>query len=372
MKSNPDYEHLVCPVEYKFVDENKGIVEGYASVFHNEDRNREIMEPGAFKKTLLEQSSWPFLDSHRWDIAHTLGSIIAASEDSKGLQYRAQLSNAPSVQDARIKMLEGHIKLNSIWHKVIRDRFVRNAETKAVRRHLDEVRLYEISALPVAANDQADIVRVKGVGAGIIPFEDLAIAPREHEWDADAAFKRVIEWAGGAQDESKMNWTRFRRAFVCCDPENPDQAASYKMPIADVVNGDLLAIPRAIFAAAKSVKRGEEDDDEAAMRTNLGRYFEKMAVEFHDEKIVAPWEKKSIDALVLDARSLGVYDIGQIREAAGEILGLLKPEERKQILDTLSAGPGNPTHGSERDAGLTRLKRRSVLLNSEIARRRFS
>jgi HK97 family phage prohead protease len=431
MKANPESEQLICGVEYKFVDENKGIVEGYASVFDNEDLNREVVEHGAFKKTIGERVNRgvvPFLDSHQWNIAHTLGSIVAASEDSKGLQYRAQLSNAPSVQDARIKMLEGHIKLNSIGHKVIVDKYVRNAETKAVRRHLHEVKLLEISALPVAANELADIVRVKSV----MPFEDLPLAPRETKWEVTASFKRVAEWAGatfdgdGNIDESKMNWTRFRRAFVGCDPENPDRSASYKMPIADVIAGDLVAIPNAIVAAAKSA-------DEDSLR-HLDRYLEKIETKAGDnekpygdvsyadpgyqsdgqkrypidtaEHVRAAWSyinqgkdsdkysatqlaaikgrieraakkfgidisKKSVDALIVEARELGVYDVSQIRDAAFGLLGILTPAERKQILDEFSAGPGNTTHGSERDARLAQLKRRSVLLNSEITQRRI-
>src|ERR1039458_2263644 len=91
MGPNAESEQLICGVEYKFVDDNKGIVEGYASVFGNEDLNREVVEHGAFKKTIQERISRgvvPFLDSHQWNIAHTLGSIIAAAEDSKGLQDR--------------------------------------------------------------------------------------------------------------------------------------------------------------------------------------------------------------------------------------------------------------------------------------------
>jgi HK97 family phage prohead protease len=431
MKANPESEQLICGVEYKFVDENKGIVEGYASVFDNEDLNREVVEHGAFKKTIGERVNRgvvPFLDSHQWNIAHTLGSIVSASEDSKGLHYRAQLSNAPSVQDARIKMLEGHIKLNSIGHKVIVDKFVRNAETKAIRRHLHEVKLLEISALPVAANELANIVGVKSV----VPFEDLPIAPRETAWDGAAAFKRVVEWAGGVYvdgnlDESKINWTRFRRAFVSVDPENPDQATAYKMPIADVMSGDLVAVPSAIRAAARAT------DASADALAHLDRYLEKMETKAGDEPygdvayadpgyqsdgqkrypidtaehVRAAWSyinkgtdsdkysatqlasiksrieaaakkfgidisKKSVDALIVEARELGVYDVSQIRDAAFGLLGILTPAERKQILDEFSAGPGNTTHGSERDARLARLKRRSVLLNSEITQRRIS
>ena len=205
MKANPECEQLICGVEYKFVDKDKGIVEGYASVFDNEDFNREVVEPGAFKKTIQDMTARgafpPFLDSHQWNIAHTLGSIIALSEDSKGLHYRAQLSSAPSVQDARIKMIEGHIRLNSIGHKTIRDSFKRDAETKAVTRHLHEMRLYEISALPVAANDRAAIINVKSV----CTFQDLPIAPRDQEWVPEAALKRVREWAG--QIDGEFNWT---------------------------------------------------------------------------------------------------------------------------------------------------------------------
>ena len=38
-------------------DENKGIVKGYASYFDNMDADKDIIRPGAYKKTIMENGS---------------------------------------------------------------------------------------------------------------------------------------------------------------------------------------------------------------------------------------------------------------------------------------------------------------------------
>lgn len=397
MKPNPDFERMIFPAEFKFTgpggDADESFVEGYANIFGNLDHNGDLVRPGAFKKTIQERVSKglvPFLDSHQWDAAHTIGTVVDAREDHKGLHFRARLSNAPSAQDVRQKMLEGHIKRLSIGFAPVRESYERAEDTgrdagaarKSIVRHLHEVKLFEVSAVPIAANEEATITNIKAA----VPFQDLPLAEREREWDADAARKRVAHWAGGGEQASKINWTRYRRAFLWYDREKAEQVEGYKLPIADLINGELRAIPRAIFAAAEAVDgaRGgaELGDDQQAVKANIERYYEKMAREFHDDSIVAPSERKSLDLIVLDARKLGVYDLGDIRAAAAELLGVLSPEDRALLIEELSAGPHPSTlrweqrphllpQSSGRGDGdaFARLRRRASLLGSELTRR---
>ncbi len=115
MKSNPDFERIVLPADFKLLRDGaaESFVEGYANVFSNLDHNGDVVRPGAFKKTIQERVTKglvPFLDSHQWDAAHTIGTVTEAHEDQKGLRFRARLSNAPSAREVRQKMLEGHIR----------------------------------------------------------------------------------------------------------------------------------------------------------------------------------------------------------------------------------------------------------------------
>ena len=76
---------------------------------------------------------------------------------------------------------------------------------------------------------------------------DLPIAGRDVEWDAAAADKRVQEYAGG---KDSMDWAKYGKAFFYVDEANKELLGSYKLGFADVIDGELTAIPRGIFAVA--------------------------------------------------------------------------------------------------------------------------
>ncbi len=80
----------------------------------------------------------------------------------------------------------------------------------------------------------------------VTPFQALPLADREREWDANAAKKRVRRWAGSDDGPN----TRHRDAHVWYDADQRDEFGSYKLPIADVVDGRLTAVPRGVMAAA--------------------------------------------------------------------------------------------------------------------------
>jgi len=80
----------------------------------------------------------------------------------------------------------------------------------------------------------------------VVEYQELPLAGKDRRWDGDAAEKRVRAWAGA---EDKPN-ERLRKAFLWYDEKAPDKFGSYKFPIADVIRGQLKAVPRAIIAAA--------------------------------------------------------------------------------------------------------------------------
>ncbi|MER6950769.1 hypothetical protein ABT294_42815 [Nonomuraea sp. NPDC000554] len=115
----------------------------------------------------------------------------------------------------------------------------------------------------------------------VTKFQDLPLADRDREWDADAAEKRVREWAGGPGPT-------YRQAFVWYDADNADELGAYKLPIADVVDGELEAVPRAVFAAAAVVEgaRGGvkvPEEDVGPIKRHLATYYAKIGE-------TPPWE----------------------------------------------------------------------------------
>jgi hypothetical protein len=111
----------------------------------------------------------------------------------------------------------------------------------------------------------------------VVDFQDLPLADRDREWDGDEANTRVREWAG-VEDEPN---DRYRKAFVWYEPDDADKFKGYKLQIADVVNGDLTAVPRGVFIAAAVMQgsRGGVDlprGDIDGVKAHLARYYEKM------------------------------------------------------------------------------------------------
>jgi hypothetical protein len=108
----------------------------------------------------------------------------------------------------------------------------------------------------------------------VTSFQDLPLAERDREWDGAGAEKRVREWAG-AQDEPNQ---KYRDAHVWYDNERKDNFTAYKLLIADVVDGRLVAVPRGVFAAAAVMQgsRGGVDlppSDIDRVKSHLAKYY---------------------------------------------------------------------------------------------------
>src|SRR5689334_8675285 len=118
----------------------------------------------------------------------------------------------------------------------------------------------------------------------VTAFQDLSLADRDRSWDGDAAEKRVRKWAG-AQDEPNE---KYRDAHVWYDADKKENFTAYKLLIADVVGGKLVAVPRGVMAAAAVMQgsRGGVDLPESdidRVKSHLAKYYKKM-----DD--TPPWE----------------------------------------------------------------------------------
>jgi hypothetical protein len=118
----------------------------------------------------------------------------------------------------------------------------------------------------------------------VTAFQDLPLADRDREWDGAAAEKRVRAWAG-AEDEPNA---KYRDAHVWYDADAKQNFTAYKLLIADVVGGKLVAVPRGVFAAAAVMQgsRGGVDlpaKDVDRVKSHLAKYYAKL-----DD--TPPWE----------------------------------------------------------------------------------
>src|SRR4051812_18956094 len=111
----------------------------------------------------------------------------------------------------------------------------------------------------------------------VTAFQDLPLADRDRAWDGDAADKRVRQWAGATDEPNE----EYRNAHVWYDKDRKDNFTAYKLLIADVVDGKLMAVPRGVMAAAAVMQgsRGGVDLPRAdidRVKSHLGKYYRKM------------------------------------------------------------------------------------------------
>lgn len=130
------------------------------------------------------------------------------------------------------------------------------------------------------------------VSEGVVPFQDLPLTDKGRSWDESSARKRIADWARGS-DKDKVDWKKYKKAFLYFDDSKKDAFTGYKYPIADVVDGSLKAVPKAIYSAAAYLNRGDiSSEDKKSMQKHLAKYYSKLGEE-------PPWKQKKEGADML-------------------------------------------------------------------------
>tara|TARA_A100001391_G_scaffold108416_3_gene72840 strand:+ start:892 stop:1572 length:681 start_codon:yes stop_codon:yes gene_type:complete len=137
------------------IDEDKNIVKGYGSYFDNVDSDKDIIRKGAYQKT-IEENGHRVKYLYQHNMMQPIGKMDELYEDEKGLVFTATIPKTSLGKDIIELMKAGVITENSVGILPI------VKEDKGDYREIKEVKLYEISAVTLAANDQAKIMDVKG------------------------------------------------------------------------------------------------------------------------------------------------------------------------------------------------------------------
>ena len=142
--------------EISDIDDKLGIVKGYGSVFGNVDSDNDIVQKGAYSRTIKNNGSRvKYLYQH--DITKPIGKIKELEEDEYGLKFIAEIPKTTFGTEVLELLKYGVIEENSVGMQVL-DRENREDGVRVIT----EAKLYEISAVTIAANDQAKILDVKG------------------------------------------------------------------------------------------------------------------------------------------------------------------------------------------------------------------
>jgi len=416
-------ERKTLPFIVTKIDGDQGIVEHTVAVMGNVDLGGDRIHPGAFTKTISERGGKiRVLDAHNSNsVLNVIGKPLSLWEagrddlpakvrtaypDATGaLMARTQfLMDTPEGKGAFTRIRDGAVDEYSIgYDPITADYSEEERDGKSVTvRNLKEIRLWEYSPVAFAMNPATSTLSAKGdkqeaidnlsafladatleqradlwqawvmrkaaelLGdKGASGSTALPIADRERAWDAQAA-AAGIRRATGSEDAPSSS---YKDGFFWYDSNAPDEFGSYKLPFAAEVDGELVAIPRGVFAAAAAVQgaRGGvdiPDGDRASVRSKIDRYYARMRSQFDDDGIVPPWDKaedgpeeskigRTFSAANV-ARIQGAIDAAQT--ALSDLEDMLasampaetEPEQEEQAKD---APPQEAATGQETEAG---------------------
>lgn len=180
---------------------DKGEFEGYAAVFDVADLGGDIIERGAFKKTIEEHDGvFPMTWYH--DVRDPIGAV-KVREDEHGLFIKGRLNLC--VQSAKEKyalMKQGVIKALSFGFDTVKHEW--DEIGKQTIRHLKEVKLYEVAPVLFPMQLEAQITDVKSLEDGSVgptfnPFGPYASIIKTLS-EMNAALKK------GEKDDKKESW----------------------------------------------------------------------------------------------------------------------------------------------------------------------
>lgn len=144
------------------VDMNERTFKGYASTFGNVDEVGDIIEAGAFSKSIMERGpNGTKQIKVLWQHNEPLGMPIHMEEDSKGLYVEGKISKTRLGDEALELMRDGVVDRMSIGFSIPSGKAVWD-DNMQVRR-IKEVKLFEFSPVTFPANEMAVITGVKNL-----------------------------------------------------------------------------------------------------------------------------------------------------------------------------------------------------------------
>lgn len=190
-----------------------GTFEAYASVFDNIDSYGDVVRRGAFARTLKEWdergAKVPLLWGHDFsDPFSNIGHIEEAKEDEHGLWVQGvlDLENPKAAQVYRL-IKGGRVDQMSFAFDTESSR--RGTVDGSDVNELLDLTLYEVSVVPLGANQETEILAVKHAlkaGRVLSSKNESALRSALEKLDAGSAeIKNVLAAIGEGEDEGKAS-----------------------------------------------------------------------------------------------------------------------------------------------------------------------
>jgi hypothetical protein len=134
-------------------------IKGIASTFGNTDRTGDIIEPGAFKKTIKLMKAGErqivFLNQHRMD--QPIGVVDSLKEVGNDVMFEGRLAREHSI----VKDMLALLKMKALHSVSIGFNIIDSEMDNDGLRTIKEVDLWELSIVTIPANEKAKITSVK-------------------------------------------------------------------------------------------------------------------------------------------------------------------------------------------------------------------
>lgn len=259
----------------------------------------------------------------------------------------------------KIEIVDGNVVVTGVFantffaqevRQLFEDGFLRTVSVGFIPKQRDpedpsiitEAELLEISFVPVPSNPEAltvrslekkmDNIKVEVFDAKWDPkrtedrhrafkmFDDMLktvvanhapeIAPREVEWDAGAAERRLREWASsdGSGDEDTIDFAKYSLGFAWFDGENAESFDAYKLPHQDIIDGEFMVVWLGVVQAMGALLGGEAGIPEAEIEGTYNHLAEHYRQFDQEPPELRSYTKEELEELFGEAEEAGVHD----------------------------------------------------------------
>jgi len=292
-----DIRRLSLPFQVKAVDDEQGFIEAYGSVFDNEDLGGDTVRPGAFKRTIqnnkmrMQSGKSDHLAVMLWqhDPDRPIGKWTELKEDSHGLLCKGQIVLSTQLgKDAYELIRAGVINEFSIGYDVPNGGSHYDKDTGM--RQLTELRLWEVSPVTFAMNQEALLVGVKSMDTdykSVCGSTSGPIGSRDESWDGSAAKSWI--WSKALDEEGNVKASVAKKYFMRCDGD-PSLKGSYGYPF---WTHDHISVGgvKAVAGALSGARNADAEGDTAGMKRKVERLYGRINSKYPDaDPLVPPWK----------------------------------------------------------------------------------
>lgn len=258
-EENSGYEKRVFQrVEVRQDEQDAGTIEGLGAVINVQEdigQFKEVIRPGAFKKTIKEQDvRGLFNHDPNFVIGRTSSGTLELEENENGLVFSNKLPDTQFAQDLKTLVQRGDITGASIGFQVVREEFSEDPQTGDPMREILELKLFDVGPVTFPAFPQTDISARSSADYNE-HRSNIYRADQKVGFDFKDLTEIILRSEGG----------------VLCDSQDAEKLDSYI--------DHLKTLRRSVIMDSDSEQQEQEDSDEDEQKIDRAREKEKTRVE---------------------------------------------------------------------------------------------